>query len=186
MKTTIQWLQQNVNQVTKAQALEGDDGLGSAESSSATAEISPIMAPRSSRKRNQDGTPVSPSKILPAKDFDVQTLFGSVCGAMREVVGLMDDLPDQSRGFAVEYIKAALKISSEDAAAMLGAVFGVTRFMSQKADEPLTNVFDSCIKPFLAILDLRSEMKNNSPGHMSFVCSLDRINHIHAVANQIK
>ena len=175
VKNSILWLQQKIDQENDLHFQESDDALATVESSSATLEPSPVKAPHRSRKRKRDDTSISLNWILPVVDPDVKRLFGSICCTMREVDALMNDMPDQSRGFAVEYMKAALKSSAESAAAILGGSFSITNFLLRRSCEPLVDSYDTCINPMLTLWNLRFQAKDDPSGYSDLVCEPNRI-----------
>ncbi len=177
IKNTLQWLQQNVDEGKESSPQEREDASATAESSSATLEASPVEASQRSRKRKRDGTPISPRGGSSKADPNTEVLYKSICSAIREMESLTRDLPDGSRGFAVEHMKATLRSSPEHAAAILGGFFAITNVIMRGSVGTPTDTFHGCISPMLAIWDLRSGTEGDLFGHSSLVCDSSKVDY---------
>ncbi len=167
---TLQHLRQEFGLGNILSQQENEDVLATADSSSVTLEVSPTEAPQRSKKRKRDGTSTSPSKPCSIASPHTDALYKSICSSTRDVEALTRDLPDGSRGFAVEYMKATLRSSPGKAAAMLGSFFATTDAILRRSKEYPEDMFDGCISPMLAIWNLRSDTEDDPSGHSSFVC----------------
>jgi len=169
LTNTLQWLQQKVDQEKESSPQEREDVSVTAESSSATLEASPVEAPQRSKKRKREFTAASPSEPSQTVDPNIKALYKSICSTIRETEALTRDLPDGSRGFCVEYMKASLRSSPQDAAAILGSSFTVTDVIIRGSDEPSAEMLDGCISPMLALWNIRTDGKDDPAGHSDFV-----------------
>ena len=73
-----------------------------------------------SKKRKRGAK--EPLEAPPSKQTILEAipLLGSVSAVVKRLLDFTRDLPDRSRGYAVEHMKAALRLSAQNAAAILG------------------------------------------------------------------
>ena len=173
VKEPIQWLQQKLDLEEGSLPQDNEDALAAVESSSVTLKISPVKPPQKSRKRKRDGTPTSLSRPSSVASPSTKALYKAVFSTIKEVEGLTRDTSDETRGFAVEYMKATLRGSPEHAAAMLGSFFAITHAILPKLKDQPTEFLDEYLNPMLAIWDLRSNANDDPSGQPSSVCFQD-------------
>lgn len=170
---TLQWLQQKVDQEKGYSPQEREDVSVTAESSSATLEASPVEAPQKSKKRKREFTVAFPSKQFQTVAPNIEALYKSICSTIREIESFTRDLPDGLQGFSVEYMKASLKSSPQDAAVILGSSFTVTDVLIRRSDESSAEMLDEYISPMLALWNIRTDGKDDPTGHADFVRNLN-------------
>lgn len=124
----------------------GKDQLTSssvADTSSTTFEIAQEEGRRKSKKRKRDGEQSMPT-ALRIQDFG--GIFISIISTLDLVLDLANGPSAASQGFAVEHLKAALKISPDDATDFLSSAFTIVNaLLLDEGDEPGRNTLDEVL-----------------------------------------
>ena len=102
------------------------------DSSPSTLGAPPTEVTQASRKRKRDANIVSD---VPQNYKDVARLYTSICC---NLIQLQDIASDKSRGYAVEHIRAALKSTAEEAAAILGSSLPILDYLTRNEESTST------------------------------------------------
>ncbi len=124
----------------------GKDQLTSssvADTNSTTFEIAQEEGRRKSKKRKRDGEQSIPTAL---RIQDLCGIFISIISTLDLVLDLANGPSAASQGFAVEHLKAALKISPDDATDFLSSSFTIVNaLLLDGGDEPGRNTLDEVL-----------------------------------------
>ncbi|KAL9612018.1 MAG: hypothetical protein Q9167_003384 [Letrouitia subvulpina] len=123
-------------------------------------EDSTAAGPQKSRKRKRDEPHVDLQQRLANKTLDASLLCRSIILAVKELQSLTVELPDRSRGYAIEHMKSALRALPEHSASIFGTFISiVTQIRSRSSSTPVSDDtldIEECLPPMIAIWGLRS------------------------------
>lgn len=133
---------------------------GSIASNGDPGEDSTAAEPEKSRKRKRDGSHVDLLLQLDRKTLDASLLCTSIILAMTELQTLTVELPDRSRGYAIEHMKSALRALPEHSASIFGTFISIVNLIRSKfSGTPVPNdilEIEECLPPMIAIWESRS------------------------------
>lgn len=171
LQGTLQWLQENYNEEQLASSpkdhtsSELDESSNEAIESSSNEQIT-------ARKRKFDGAEIVPHRSSEGTDIALDTIYVAIFAAVRQLVDIFMD-QEHVHGYAVEYMRAALRSSPEKAATVLGGSFNLLNHILQS---PMRNrhqnstkrptlmsqnrlgdtAFEACVIPIMELWNLRS------------------------------
>jgi hypothetical protein len=144
-----------------------------ADSSSTTIEASSVEEPSKSRKRKRVGSQVRGMQDKIELKYDTGLLYFAICRVVNRLNALVADLHDDSRGFAVEHLKATLKGPANQVAQILGTSLSLAHFLSQKSYLSIANhmcIVDGCINScigFWKVCLIAADDPSDQPSNVS-------------------
>ena len=128
IRATLDWLAQKCASLDESDhSLDYPDSPRTKfdDSSPSTLGESPIKVTQASKKRKRDTELVS---HVPQNYKDIARLYTSICC---NLIQLQNIAGDKSRGYAVEHIRAALRSTAEEAAAILGSSLPIVDYLTR-------------------------------------------------------
>jgi hypothetical protein len=173
LQNTLQRVHEHAISQGNLADLYTEENMAVADSSSTTIEASSVEEFSKSRKRKRVGSQVRGMQDKIELKYDTGLLYFAICRVVNRLNALVADLHDDSRGFAVEHLKATLKGPANQVAQILGTSLSLAHFLSQKSYLSIANhmcIVDGCINScigFWKVCLIAADDPSDQPSNVS-------------------